>query len=250
MKEADRQRAILRRLAGMGEGAAEEGSSIPTGFPALDESLGGGGLPRGRMVEIFGPAGCGKTTLAIQICARAQRAGLTAAWIDADQTFDAAWAAQLGADTAAMPLAQPESAEQALEIACTLVSSGAIDLLTLDSAAALVPRLEMTLGIGTTLGLHSRVMASGLRKLSRALPRSGACVVFLNQIRNRLDSSGGGGETSAGGPPLKLHAAVRLMLAPSGGNRLTLRIVKNKVAPAIAGRWLEWRRGGGFAESP
>src|SRR5258707_151097 len=182
MKEADRQRAILRRLASMGDSVMPPAAIIPTRFAALHDVLGAGGLPRGRMVEIFGPAGCGKTSLAIQIAGHVQRAGLTAAWIDADQTFDAAWAATLGADTGRMPLAQPESAEQALEIACTLAGSGAVDLLVVDSAAALVPQLERTLEIGSALGLHSRVMASGLRKLSTVLARSGACVVFLNQM--------------------------------------------------------------------
>jgi recombination protein RecA len=246
MKEADRQRAIARKLARMGD-APNPRAGIPTGFAPLDEALGGGGLPRGRIVEIFGPAGCGKTALAIQVAGHLQRAGLTAAWIDVDQTFDAAWAAQLGADTGRMPLAQPESAEQALEIACTLAASAAVDLLVVDSAAALVPRLEMTLGIGSAQGLHSRVMASGLRKLSRVLARSDACILFVNQMRNRLEA---GGETSAGGSPLKLYAAVRLMLASAGGNRLTIRVVKNKVAAGAATRDLEWRRGGGFVESP
>src|SRR5437870_421199 len=134
MKEADRQRAILLKLARMGDVAARSSAGIPTGFTALDDALGGGGLPRGRMVEIFGPAGCGKTTLAVQIAAHLQQGGLTAAWIDVDHTFDPAWAARLGADMERMPLAQPESAEQALEMTRTLSASGAVDLVVVDSA--------------------------------------------------------------------------------------------------------------------
>jgi recombination protein RecA len=243
MKEADRQRAILQRLARMQPARA---SAIPTGFVAFDEATGAGGLPRGHIVEIFGPAGCGKTTLLMQIVACLQRAGLTAAWIDADHTFDPAWAAQHGVDTELLPLAMPSSAEQALEIARTLVASDAVDLLVVDSAAALVPKLEMALGLGSPPGLHSRVMASGLRKLAQTLARSSACVVFLNQMRNRES----GGETSAGGAPLKLHASVRVLLAPAGGSRLVLRTLKNKVAEGVAERELRWRRGSGFVESP
>ena len=145
-----------------------------------------------------------------------------------------------------LPLAQPDSAEQALEIARTLSASGAVDLVVVDSAAALVPKLEMSLGVGSAPGLHSRVMASGLQKLAQSLARSGACVVFLNQMRNRES----GGETSAGGPPLKLHASVRITLLKTGGQRVALCVVKNKVAIGAEGRELEWQRGGGFVESP
>jgi recombination protein RecA len=243
MNEADRQSAILRRLARM---QPPRLSGIPTGFPALDETLGAGGLPRGHIVEIFGPAGSGKTTLLLQIAANVQREGHTAAWIDADHSFDPGWAAQLGVDTESMPLAQPLSAEQALEIARTLAASGAVDLLIVDSAAALVPKLEVELGLDSPPGLHSRVMASELRTLARTLARSEACVVFLNQARNRE----GGGETSAGGSPLKLHASVRIMLARGGGPRVSLRTLKNKAAEGVAGRELVWQSGGGFAASP
>jgi len=250
MKEADRRRAILLKLARMGDAPARSAAGIPTGFHALDEALGAGGLPRGHMVEIFGPAGCGKTTLAIQITGHLQRGGLTVAWIDADHTFDPAWAAQLGADTERIPLAQPDSAEQALDMVRTLSDSGAVDLLVVDSAAALVPKLEITLEVGSAPGLHSRVMASGLRKLSHALMRSCASVLFLNQARTRMEPSGAGGVTSAGSPPLKLYAAVRVMLTPLGGGRLGLRVLKNKMAAVAVGREIAWRQGSGFAESP
>jgi recombination protein RecA len=250
MKEADRQHAILHKLARLGDARPGAARAIPTGFTALDEATGGSGLPRGRMVEIFGPAGCGKTTLAIQIAGHLQRSGMTAAWIDADHTFDPAWAARIGADVERMPVAQPQSAEQALDMVRTLAASLAVDLVVVDSAAALVPGLEMTLGVGSAPGLHSRVMASGLRKLSHALPRSCACVLFLNQARNRLEPAGGGGVTSAGGPPLKLYAALRVMLAPLAGGRVALRVLKNQIAAGAVGRELEWQTGRGFTESP
>jgi recombination protein RecA len=221
-----------------------------SGFRALDESL-GRGFPRGHMVELFGPAGCGKTTLAIQCVAHAQKNAFTAAWIDADHTFDAAYATGLGVDMERVPFAQPATAEQGMEIARQLAGSGAVDLIVVDSAAALVPRLELETGIGCDApGLHSRVLASSLRKLRQTLGKSCACVVFLNQMRNRPEASAGEGETSAGGAPLKLFAAVRIALIPSPGARLVLRARKNKVAESMAERALERRRGVGFVESP
>ena len=249
-KEEERQRAILLRLARMPVPALPPESFFTSGFRALDEAL-GRGFPRGYMIELFGPSGCGKTTLAIQCVAHIQKNALTAAWIDADHTFDPAYAARLGADMERVPFAQPASAEQGLEIARTLAGSGAVDLLVVDSAAALVPRLELEAGIGNDApGLHARVLASGLRKLRHTLVRSGACVVFLNQMRNRPDASTGEGETTAGGAPLKLFAAVRLALIPSAGGRVALRARKNKVAESMTDRALERRRVVGFVESP
>ena len=249
-KEEERQRAILLRLARMQTPAGAPGSFFPSGFGALDEVL-GGGFPRGHMVEVFGPSGCGKTTLAIQCVARAQQNALTAAWIDADHTFDPAYAARLGVDMERVPFAQPASAEQGMEIARQLAGSGAVDLVVVDSAAALVPRLELEAGIGNDApGLHSRVLASGLRKLRHTLKKSGACVVFLNQMRNRPEGSAGEGETTAGGAPLKLYAAVRIAMIPSAGARMVLRVRKNKVAEGTAEYALERRRGAGFVESP
>jgi recombination protein RecA len=249
-KEEERQRAILLRLARMRSAAGAPEAFFTSGFRALDESL-GRGFPRGHMVELFGPAGCGKTTLAIQCVAHAQKSALTAAWIDADHTFDPAYATGLGVDMERVPFAQPATAEQGLEIARQLAGSGAVDLIVVDSAAALVPRLELETGIGHDApGLHSRVLASGLRKLRHTLVKSGACIVFLNQMRSRPEGSAGEGETSAGGVPLKLFAAVRIALVPSTGARLLLRARKNKVAESVADRVLERRRGAGFAESP
>jgi recombination protein RecA len=248
-KEEERQRAILLRLARMRTPTGTPEAFFPSGFRALDETL-GGGFPRSHIVELFGPSGCGKTTLAIQCVAHVQKNLLTAAWIDADHTFDPAYASRLGVDVESMPLAQPASAEQGLEIARTLAGSGAVDLIVVDSAAALVPRLELEAGIGNDApGLHSRVLASGLLKLRHTLMKSSACVVFLNQMRNRPEASAGEGETSAGGVPLKLFAAVRIALIPSAAARLVLRARKNKVAESMPERTLERRRGAGFVES-
>jgi recombination protein RecA len=245
MQEQDRQRAIRLRLAGMpGEAAAV----LPTGFAALDRAL-GGGLPRGRIVELFGPTS-GKTTLALQVVARVQRGG-SAAWIDADRTFDPTYAARLGVALAGLPVVRPESTEQALEIACRLAGSGGLDLLVIDSAAALVPRAELAAAIGESgPGIHSRVLASGLRRLALAAARAGATALFVNQARTRLEASGARPETSAGGPPLKLYAAVRLVLAPSGAGRVRFRVLKNRAAAGASEGELEWQPGRGFVETP
>ncbi len=248
MTEEERQRAIWMKLARMALPSPAPDACFSSGFRALDEAL-GAGLPRAHMVELYGPSGCGKTTLALQVVAHLQRNGLTCAWIDADRTFDPGYATKLGADVELIPLAQPDSAEEGLEVTRKLAGSGAVDLVIVDSAAALVPKLELEAGIAYySRGLHSRVLASGLRNLRHTLARSGACVVFLNQVRNR--PAGGAGETSAGGPPLKLFAAVRIALIPTGGTRLCLRVLKNKLAAVALGRELEWVRGSGFVESP
>ena len=209
-----------------------------------------GGLPRGCLVELFGPS-CGKTTLALQVAAHLQEHGSTVAWIDSDHAFDPLYAARLGVRIERLPVVEPESAEEALEIARRLALSGAVDLLVVDSAAALVPSLELETGIGTSgPGLHSRVLASGLRRLAMAVARAGASVLFLNQTRGRPEPSGGETETSAGGPPLKLYAAVRIALGPAGGRRVRFRVLKNKVATAFVEGDLERNPGLGFAESP
>ena len=226
------------------------GPALSTGFAALDAALGKGGLPRGCLVELFG-ASCGKTTLALQVAAHLQKQGATAAWIDSDHAFDAQYAVKLGVAIERLPVVEPETAEEALEIARRLALSGAVDLVVVDSAAALVPSLELETGIGASgPGLHSRVLASGLRKLAVAVARSGASVLFLNQTRGRPEPSGGEGETSAGGPPLKLYAAVRIALGPAGRRRVRFRVLKNKVATAFAEGHLEWKPGLGFAGSP
>jgi recombination protein RecA len=249
MKEQDRQRAIQLKLARMEP--ARGSLAIETGFGSLDRALGGGGWPRGRIVELFGPSSSGKSTLLLQAIAHLQSNGLAAGWIDADRSFDPAYAAQLGVVVERLPVAQPEAAEQALEIARQLAGSGAVDLLVVDSAAALVPSLELEAGVGQSApGLHSRVLASGLRKLATAAARTGASVVFLNQIRSRPEASGGESEISAGGPPLKLYAAVRIALFAAGARKIGFRVLKNKVSEGSSEGRLDWRRGGGFAKSP
>lgn len=238
MSEEERQRTIRLKLARM---HSRTPGAIATGFPPFDAVLGVGGLPRGSIVELFGPPGAGKTTLALQMVAHAQQAGSAAAWIDADHTFDPAYAARLSVNLEALPLGQPESAEEALEVTRQLAASGAVDLLVLDSAAALVPRIELETSLGeASAGMQSRVLASGLRRLAAAA-RSGVVILFLNQTR------GGENEVSAGGPGLKLYAAVRIYLEPAAGG-VRLRTVKNKVsAPFVTGD-LQWGSAVGFVK--
>jgi recombination protein RecA len=248
MSEEFRQRSIRLRLSRMEQKPSD--APIPTGFASLDHAL-GGGLPRGRIVELFGPSSSGKTTLALQVIARLQKSGSTAAWLDAEHSFDPAYAQALGVTIEGLPLAQPDSSEQAMEIARQLAQSGAVELLVIDSAAALVPKLELETGLGTSgPGLHARVMASGLHRLSTAAVRSGTSLVFLNQTRSRMESSGGEGETSAGGPPLKLYAAVRIVLGPGAGKQVRFRVLKNKAAAAFQEGQLEWSPTLGFVETP
>jgi len=246
MKEEDRQRTIRLKLARQEIGRRPV---VPTGFPSLDAALGVGGLPRGRMVELSGPPSSGKTTLALQIAARFQQIGATAAWIDAEHVFDPAYAASLGIAIERLPVVEPDSAEQALEMARTLVVSHAVDLLVIDSAAALVPRLELESRLGESgAGLQSRVLASGLRRLSRAVAQTAACAVFLNQLRTRM-GPGEDAETTAGGPPLKLYATVRIVLYQATAGRVRFRVLKNQAAGALADGVLEWTPGCGFAET-
>ncbi len=218
-------------------------AALPTGFSQLDAAT--GGLPRGRIVEVFGASGTGKTTLALQIVAAAQRDG-GAAWVDAERSFDPAYAAGLGVSIDRLAVAQPQSAEQTFEIIRRLSVSGAVDLLVVDSAAALVPEVELQLGIGKGgAGAHSRALASGLRKLATALRSSGAVVIFLNQTRARDDL-----ETSAGGAPLKLSSAIRISLHRAGSQRIRFRVLKNKAAGPFREGHLSWKNGSGFTESP
>jgi recombination protein RecA len=243
MTEEERQRAIRLRLARSGPRAR---TAIPTGFAVLDSAL-DGGLPRSTIVEVFGPSSSGKTTLALQIAAHAQKNGATAAWIDAEHVFDAPYAASLGVQVEQMPLAQPDSAEQGLEIAARLTGSGAVDLLVVDSAAALVPRLELESALSDSgEGLHTRVLASGLRKLAHVVAAHGTVALILNQTRSR----GGDEEGSAGGPPLKLYAGVRLALDAGTGAEVGFRVLKNKAAAAFREGLLRRSPGGKFLESP
>lgn len=214
---------------------------IPTGAIALDIALGVGGLPRGRVVEIYGPESSGKTTLAQHIVAQAQKMGGVAAFIDAEHAFDPLYAARCGVDTASLLVSQPDFGEQALEICEMLVRSNAVDVIVIDSVAALVPRAEIEGDMGDSLpGLQARLMSQALRKLSGAISKSKTVVVFLNQLRMKIGVMFGSPETTTGGQALKFYASVRLDIRrietlKSGnemiGSRTRVKVVKNKVAP-------------------
>jgi len=249
MKEEERQRAIRLRLARME--IRQLRPPLTTGFAALDAALGGGGLPRGHVVEIFGPPDSGKTTLGLQIVARAQREGWMAGWMDADRTFDPEYASALGVAIERLPLVQPDSAEGAMAMLHRLTLSGALDLLVVDSAAALVPSLELEAGVGDhSPSLHARVLSSGLRPLVRAAANADISIVFLNQARFRWEASGEPVETSAGGPALKLYASIRIALSSAEGKRTRFRILKNKVAASFSMGELARKADRGFVESP
>ena len=214
---------------------------IPTGSIALDVALGIGGLPRGRVVEIYGPESSGKTTVALHAVANAQRAGGIVAFIDAEHALDPDYAKALGVDTDALLVSQPDSGEQALEIADMLVRSGALDLVVIDSVAALVPRAEIEGEMGDShVGLQARLMSQALRKMTGALNGAGTTAIFINQLREKIGVFFGSPETTAGGKALKFYASVRLDIrriqtlkdgADAVGNRTKVKVVKNKMAP-------------------
>jgi recombination protein RecA len=215
--------------------------SISTGSLGLDIALGIGGLPRGRVVEIYGPESSGKTTLALHVVAEAQKAGGTCAFVDAEHALDPSYASKLGVDLDDLLISQPDAGEQALEIADTLVRSGAIDVLVVDSVAALVPRAELEGEMGDQLpGLQARLMSQALRKLTNSIARSNTLVIFINQIRMKIGVMFGNPETTTGGNALKFYASVRLDIRRIGsikdrdtvvGNQTKVKVVKNKVAP-------------------
>ena len=232
MNEAERRRAIGVALSRL-EGSPVAG--IPSGCLSLDWAL-GGGYPRGRMVEIFGSEASGKTTLALAAAAAAQKAGGTAAYIDAEHALDTAWAHTVGVDVGTLLLSQPDSGEQALEIAGALVGSGAVDLVVVDSVAALVPRIELSGEMGgVQAGFQERLMSQAMRRLAPAAARSQTCLIFLNQIRGTAGRRYGAPETTAGGISLKTHASLRVEVRRTGqggcGSRVHARVVKNKLAP-------------------
>ena len=214
---------------------------ISTGSVSLDLALGGRGLPRGRVAEFFGPEASGKTTLALTIIANAQREGGVAAFIDAEYAFDAAWAKRIGLNLEALLVSQPDTGEQALEICDMLVRSGAVDIVVIDSVAALVPKAEIEGQMGDThVGLQARLMSQALRKLTGSISKSNTAVVFLNQIREKIGVMYGNPETTPGGRALKFYASVRIDLRrvqslKAGetvvGSRTRAKVVKNKVAP-------------------
>jgi recombination protein RecA len=214
---------------------------IPTGSLSLDVALGVGGVPRGRVVEIYGPESSGKTTLSLHIIAEAQMRGGIAAFIDAEHAMDAAYAKALGVNTDDLLVSQPDTGEQALEITETLVRSGALDVVVIDSVAALVPRAEIEGEMGDAqMGLQARLMSQALRKLTGAISKSNTCVVFINQIREKIGVMFGNPETTTGGRALKFYSSVRLEIrkvqpikegADIIGSRTKVKVVKNKVAP-------------------
>jgi recombination protein RecA len=214
---------------------------VPSGSLALDIALGIGGLPRGRVVEVYGPESSGKTTLALHVVAEAQKQGGTCAFIDAEHALDPIYAGKLGVDVDELLISQPDTGEQALEIADTLVRSGAIAVLVIDSVAALVPRAELEGEMGDQLpGLQARLMSQALRKLTSSISRSGTMVLFINQLRMKIGVMFGNPETTSGGVALKFYASVRLDIRRIGaikdrdvvvGNQTKVKVVKNKLAP-------------------
>lgn len=214
---------------------------ISTGSLGLDVALGVGGFPRGRIIEIYGPESSGKTTIAIHTIAEAQKKGGICAIIDAEHAFDASYAKKLGVDVDNLIISQPDYGEQALEIADRLISSGAVDVVVVDSVAALVPKAELEGEMGDSkMGLHARLMSQALRKLTATISRTGCCCIFINQLREKIGVMFGNPETTTGGNALKFYASVRLDIRRisqikdgdvASGNRTRVKVVKNKVAP-------------------
>ena len=229
--------AVMR----LGEAPAISIEAIPTGSLLLDHALGVGGVPRGRIVEIFGPESSGKTTLAIHVIAQAQKMGGVCAFIDAEHAFDPTYAQRLGVNTDDLLVSQPDTGEQALEICDTLVRSGALDVVVVDSVAALVPRAELEGDMGDShVGLQARLMSQALRKLAGTVNRTRTVLIFINQLREKIGISYGNPETTTGGRALKFYSSVRLDIRRIGpvkdgsgvvGNRTRVKVVKNKVAP-------------------
>jgi recombination protein RecA len=225
----------------LGDSKVEAIEAISTGSLGLDIALGIGGLPKGRVVEIYGPESSGKTTLAIHSIANVQKSGGIAAFIDAEHAFDRFYAEKLGVDTESLLISQPDNGEQALEIADNLIRSGAVDLVVIDSVAALTPKAEIEGEMGDSrMGLQARLMSQALRKLTGAISKTGCCCIFINQLREKIGIMFGNPETTTGGNALKFYASVRLDIRrisqikdgdQVSGNRARVKVVKNKVAP-------------------
>lgn len=225
----------------LGDDVVEKIEAIPTGSITLDTALGIGGFPKGRVVEIYGPESSGKTTLAIHAIAEVQKMGGIAAFIDAEHAFDRFYAENLGVDTENLLISQPDNGEQALEITENLIRSGAIDLIVVDSVAALTPRAEIEGEMGdSVMGLQARLMSQALRKLTGTINKTNCCCIFINQLRDKIGVMFGSPETTTGGKALKFYASVRLDIRRIGqikaadniiGNRTRVKVVKNKMAP-------------------
>jgi recombination protein RecA len=225
----------------LGDTPAENIPFIPTGSIGLDAALGVGGFPRGRVIEIYGPESSGKTTLALHAIAEAQKRGGIAAFIDAEHAFDRFYAEKLGIDIDNLLISQPDHGEQALEIVDNLIRSGAIDIIVIDSVAALTPKSEIEGEMGESkMGLQARLMSQALRKLTATIGRTGSCCIFINQLREKIGIMFGNPETTTGGNALKFYASVRIDIRKvnqikegeeSTGNRVKVKVVKNKVAP-------------------
>ncbi|HEY0054873.1 MAG TPA: recombinase RecA [Pedobacter sp.] len=225
----------------LGDTAVDSIEAISTGSLTLDIALGIGGLPKGRVIEIYGPESSGKTTLAIHAIAEAQKKGGIAAFIDAEHAFDKYYAKKLGVDIENLLISQPDNGEQALEIADNLIRSGAIDIIVIDSVAALVPKAEIEGEMGDSkMGLQARLMSQALRKLTGTISKTGCCCIFINQLREKIGVMFGNPETTTGGNALKFYASVRLDIRRTSqikdseevsGNRVKVKVVKNKVAP-------------------
>ncbi len=241
MTQIDRQfgKGSIMRL---GDDTRAEGiEAIPTGSISLDAALGVGGFPRGRVVEVYGPESSGKTTLTLHVIAEAQKRGGLAAFVDAEHALDAKYAKNLGVDTDNLLISQPDTGEQALEITETLVRSGALDVVVIDSVAALVPRAEIEGEMGDAqMGLQARLMSQAMRKLAGIISKSHTCVVFINQIREKIGVMFGNPETTTGGRALKFYSSVRIDIRRTAsikdgeyitGNRTKAKVVKNKIAP-------------------
>ncbi len=229
--------AIMR----LGDTPIDNIEVISTGSIGLDAALGVGGFPKGRVIEIYGPESSGKTTLAIHAIAEAQKAGGIAAFIDAEHAFDRFYAEKLGVNTSELLVSQPDNGEQALEIADNLIRSGAIDIIVIDSVAALTPKSEIEGDMGDSkMGLQARLMSQALRKLTGTISKTGCCCVFINQLRDKIGVIFGNPETTTGGNALKFYSSVRLDIRRqsqlkdgdvTSGNRVKVKVVKNKVAP-------------------
>ena len=225
----------------LGDKAVEDIETIPTGSISLDSALGVGGFPKGRIIEIYGPESSGKTTLAIHAIAESQKQGGLAAFIDAEHAFDSSYAKKLGVDVDNLYISQPDNGEQALEIAENLISSGAVDIIVIDSVAALTPKSEIDGEMGDSkMGLHARLMSQALRKMTATISKTKCCCIFINQLRDKIGVMFGSPETTTGGNALKFYSSIRIDIRriqaikdgeTNIGNRVRVKIVKNKVAP-------------------